>query len=531
MLSGGDNFEKVIQAPSLEHSLLAELLTRATKKTIHSDNEAAEAGYSSDGLTSRMASSLRPNHRSEDKCHHISGNGLKVASSSEAKLTKNDAASNDRPPNSKSLSSSEDACLREDFEEAATANESWMAVAETSESTLKKAETDAEAAAQIKTSGVGGEAVHHHHHHHHYHHHHHTLALSCDSNQLLQFSSASKAALEVISGLEKAKFNLYSDEASQTVVASSTPESPTASRASPAKSAVAAANLEQQPQKKRPPTLHAKLVRSNTTIEVAHGRTPSVGLNSSQPGSPQIRPLKASAKEAHSQEEAAPAGSDPSSPSAPGTPSQYQPLSASNLILNNNLSRSGSASKMSRSGRHSASTMLVKEQLEAITIEHVGASNGSKKRQSSKHEAELATPPAAQPASAASNGSTSNKKEKYKSLWGKVGQHGLMQAAAAAAAASSNDGSASAGPRRPAKKNGTGWDQVLNPILAKHRPQVASNAREANYSYHVQKVQMGEAVAGSGWTGANMECDCGEDSCPRCNLMINMAMDEPQPQW
>lgn len=62
----------------------------------------------------------------------------------------------------------------------------------------------------------------------------------------------------------------------------------------------------------------------------------------------------------------------------------------------------------------------------------------------------------------------------------------------------------------------SGWDQVLNPLLQKQR---------ANYSYHAQQVQIGSASAGSGWTGDNMECDCGEDSCPRCNLMLNMGMD------
>ena len=128
-----------------------------------------------------------------------------------------------------------------------------------------------------------------------------------------------------------------------------------------------------------------------------------------------------------------------------------------------------------------------------------------------------AQPPPAAPAKSA----------KYKKLWGKVGKHGMMQAAAAATTsgtnADSSGSSASSGGRNDKKKATSGWDQLLNPVLQKQR------AREANYHFHVQQVQLGEAVAGSGWTGANMECDCGEDSCPRCNLLL--SMDDPSAQW
>ena len=118
------------------------------------------------------------------------------------------------------------------------------------------------------------------------------------------------------------------------------------------------------------------------------------------------------------------------------------------------------------------------------------------------------------------------KSAKYKKLWGKVGKHGMMQAAAAATTNADSSSSASSGGRGNdnKKKATSGWDQLLNPVLQKQR------AREANYQhYHYQQVQLGEAVAGSGWTGANMECDCGEDSCPRCNLLL--SMDDPTAQW
>lgn len=115
------------------------------------------------------------------------------------------------------------------------------------------------------------------------------------------------------------------------------------------------------------------------------------------------------------------------------------------------------------------------------------------------------------------------KSAKYKSLWGKVGKHGMLQAAAAAASTNATNSAetsstSSAGSRSKKTPASSGWDQVLTPLIHKQR---------AQYTYHAQQVQMGAAVAGSGWTGANMECDCGEDSCPRCNLMLNMGMDDP----
>lgn len=113
------------------------------------------------------------------------------------------------------------------------------------------------------------------------------------------------------------------------------------------------------------------------------------------------------------------------------------------------------------------------------------------------------------------------KSAKYKKLWGKVGKHGMMKAAEAAG--TNDSASTASGSTSSKKKAKSGWDQLLNPVMQKQR------AREANYHFHVQQVQLGEACAGSGWTGANMECDCGEDSCPRCNLLL--SMDDPSAQW
>ena len=105
-----------------------------------------------------------------------------------------------------------------------------------------------------------------------------------------------------------------------------------------------------------------------------------------------------------------------------------------------------------------------------------------------------------------------NKKAKYKGLWGKVGQHGLKQAAKQKPESSS---SASSGGSTRARKGG--WDQLLQPVIQRQRE-----------AYHARQVQIGAASSGSGWTDANMECDCGQDSCPRCNLLLQMDGDQ---QW
>ena len=133
--------------------------------------------------------------------------------------------------------------------------------------------------------------------------------------------------------------------------------------------------------------------------------------------------------------------------------------------------------------------------------------------------------------SSGGGGGNPDKKVKYKSLWGKVGKHGLMQAAASKTSQnqdSASSGSSSTGSASNRNKRGSattsGWDQVLQPIMQKQQQQQSYG----HYNYHAQQVQMGSASTGSGWTGANMECDCGEDTCPRCNLLLSMGDDQ---QW
>ena len=137
--------------------------------------------------------------------------------------------------------------------------------------------------------------------------------------------------------------------------------------------------------------------------------------------------------------------------------------------------------------------------------------------------------------SSASNG---NKKAKYKGLWGKVGQHGLSQAASRRPQANDEADNSSPAPsaRVPSKK----WDQVLTPLIQKQSTQrdkkLAKKQSKAEINYHMQQQQMQQAAvqmpyasAGGSYvfsetSGAGtVECDCGEDSCPNCNLLLQMS--------
>lgn len=110
---------------------------------------------------------------------------------------------------------------------------------------------------------------------------------------------------------------------------------------------------------------------------------------------------------------------------------------------------------------------------------------------------------------------TGVKKERIKNLWGKVGKQGLLQAATVA--------------KQPEGPPPTKWDQVLNPLMQqqqrRHDRTSAMSPNPAS-SYYTPTVG-GEAGGGSGFYGqpgnATMECDCGDDSCPQCNLMLNMG--------
>jgi len=98
------------------------------------------------------------------------------------------------------------------------------------------------------------------------------------------------------------------------------------------------------------------------------------------------------------------------------------------------------------------------------------------------------------------------KKERIKTLWGKVRKQGLLQAAAA---------------KQHSGQSTSKWDQVLAPLL---KDQKGLEPVSVNY---FKTTVGGEAGGGSGFFGqpgnATMECDCGDDSCPQCNLMLNMG--------
>jgi hypothetical protein len=117
------------------------------------------------------------------------------------------------------------------------------------------------------------------------------------------------------------------------------------------------------------------------------------------------------------------------------------------------------------------------------------------------------------------------KKERIKNLWGKVGKQGMLQAAAA---------------KQPAAGLPLKWDQVLNPLLQKQKQErmvfadpaaAAAAAAAAAHAAYLSTTVGGEAGGGSGFYGQpgnpTMECDCGDDSCPQCNLMLNMGSNGP----
>ena len=124
-------------------------------------------------------------------------------------------------------------------------------------------------------------------------------------------------------------------------------------------------------------------------------------------------------------------------------------------------------------------------------------------------------------ASLAGNGDPGIKKERIKNLWGKVGKEGMLRAAAAKQPA------ATASLPAPNK-----WDQVLNPLLQKQKQAGMIFAGDpAAAAAYLHTTVGGEAGGGSGFYGqpgnTTMECDCGDDSCPQCNLMLNMGSNGP----
>ena len=119
------------------------------------------------------------------------------------------------------------------------------------------------------------------------------------------------------------------------------------------------------------------------------------------------------------------------------------------------------------------------------------------------------------------------KKERIKNLWGKVGKQGMLQAAAARQPSMTS----SAVPLATQPQvQATMWDQVLNPLLQKQKQERVVYGTDPAAIYLSTTVG-GEAGGGSGFYGqpgnTTMECDCGDDSCPQCNLMLNMGSNGP----
>ena len=120
------------------------------------------------------------------------------------------------------------------------------------------------------------------------------------------------------------------------------------------------------------------------------------------------------------------------------------------------------------------------------------------------------------------------KKERIKNLWGKVGKQGMLQAAAARQPAMTSSSVPLPSQLQPQPASHAKWDQVLNPLLQKQERVIYGADPAAIY---LNATVGGEAGGGSGFYGqpgnATMECDCGDDSCPQCNLMLNMGSNGP----
>ncbi len=135
------------------------------------------------------------------------------------------------------------------------------------------------------------------------------------------------------------------------------------------------------------------------------------------------------------------------------------------------------------------------------------------------------------------------KKERVRNLWGKLGK----QPAAVVAAASSRG----LPPVIPASEKSPNaskktWDQVLNPRASEKRSSkktggggggikfdMAAIAAAAYYEQHQQQQQQQQQHVQQHVNYMNApnqsttQCDCGEDTCQFCNLLLNMEMTDP----
>lgn len=105
------------------------------------------------------------------------------------------------------------------------------------------------------------------------------------------------------------------------------------------------------------------------------------------------------------------------------------------------------------------------------------------------------------------------KKDRIKTLWGKAGKQGAIQT-------TTTD-------PNPLGVAPTKWDQILNPMLQKQKQERLLVPGDPGVASYFNTTVGGEVGSGSGFYGqpgnATMECDCGDDSCPQCNLMLNMG--------
>lgn len=146
--------------------------------------------------------------------------------------------------------------------------------------------------------------------------------------------------------------------------------------------------------------------------------------------------------------------------------------------------------------------------------------------------------------------SSDPKKERYRSLWGKVGKQApVLQPKAAGDVGESGPNTPTGSGPNPKKK----WDMVLNPLVQRQKEKSGKKLSRkssqldatANYLLHQAEQQkqqqqhhqqqqhyMQQAMAQqinsmNAPNQSTTQCDCGDDSCPFCNLMLNMEMTDP----
>ena len=128
------------------------------------------------------------------------------------------------------------------------------------------------------------------------------------------------------------------------------------------------------------------------------------------------------------------------------------------------------------------------------------------------------------------------KKERIRNLWGKMANKGIEQSEGSAGGGAGGGGG---------KKK---WDQLLLKKRAGGGGGAAGFAEAAAAAYYAAQQQQAAANAAAAAAAAaaaqqqqqsaainymnapnqsTTQCDCGDDSCPFCNLLLNMEMTDP----